>query len=66
MVAIYASLVNRYWLIWFYTLLMFMLAGFGAFSELVRGSVSAWLAPFLCGTVSIAMTHQIAINQWSI
>lgn len=62
-IAIYAALVERYWLLWAYTPLMFLFGMFGAVSELTRGSVSSWLLPILCGQMAAILTHQIGIQQ---
>ena len=62
-VAIYAALVERYWIVWTYTPLMFLYGMFGSVSELTRGSYTSWLLPLICGLLAIVLTHQLAINR---
>ncbi|KAI2805243.1 hypothetical protein BLOT_004236 [Blomia tropicalis] len=60
--AIYAALVDRYWIIWCYTWLMFLYGMFGSSSIMTKGGYSPWLIPLICGQISIALTHQIGIR----
>nr|XP_027204433.1 uncharacterized protein LOC113798145 [Dermatophagoides pteronyssinus] len=66
MVAIYATIRQKYWPIFITTILFFLIGGFGANSEFLRGSISAWLLPLFCGNFGIILTHQLAINHYSI
>ena len=66
MIAIYATIRQKYWPIFITTILFFLIGGFGANSEFLRGSISAWLLPLFCGNFGIILTHQLAINHYSI
>ena len=59
--AIWATLANRYWVVWTYVILTFVFGLFGAGTEFLRGSYTAWLMPILCGLFAIAVTHRVAI-----
>ncbi|OTF82962.1 hypothetical protein BLA29_006624, partial [Euroglyphus maynei] len=66
MVTIYATIRKKYWPVFITTILFFMIASFGAFSEFLRGSISAWLLPLFCGNFGIIVTHHLAIDHYSI
>ncbi|XP_046916944.2 uncharacterized protein LOC124497329 [Dermatophagoides farinae] len=66
MVAIYATIRQKYWPIFITTILFYLFASFGSFSEFLRGSISSWLLPLICGHFGIIVTHHIAIDYYSI
>lgn len=66
MVAIYATIRQKYWPIFTTTILFYLFASFGSFSEFLRGSISSWLLPLICGHFGIIVTHHIAIDYYSI
>lgn len=58
----FALIFNHYWLVWAYTVLSFGYGGYGALSEMSRGSYVSWMAPLVSGVVAIIVTHKMAVQ----
>lgn len=60
---LFALVFNHYWLVWAYAPLMFGYGGFGALSEMSRGSYVAWIVPLVSGVIAIVVTHKMAVQS---